>query len=271
MRSLHIRTKKQPEGKRGLQRIVRPGTPHLKHITFGVARLAEKKGFSEATGEYEVVVDVLAGRVRVSTEGMREVIGGRANVFAGPAAAAYIPAGRKYRVTAVGGPAEVAVARARARPGKEAAPFVVRPEDVKVSTRGRENWTREIHDIIDASRPATRMLFGETFNPPGNWSSYPPHRHEKDEGTEEVELEELYYFRLEPPQGFGIQRIYTDDRSIDAAYVLEDGDITIMPRGYHPVVTAPGYRLCYLWILAGERREMLPRDDPAHKWVAQTP
>ncbi len=170
-------------------------------------------------------------------------------------------------MTAVKGPAEVAVARVKAAPGFAAQPFVVRPEEVGVKIVGRENWTREINDILVGDPRVSRMLIGETFNPPGNWSSYPPHRHEKDEPPDEVKLEEVYYFRLKPAQGFGVQRIYTDDRAIDETYALEDGDVTIMPRGYHPVAAAAGYRLYYLWVLAGMTPKMLPRAAPAPAWV----
>jgi 5-deoxy-glucuronate isomerase len=115
---------------------------------------------------------------------------------------------------------------------------------------------------------AQRLVVGETFNPPGNWSSYPPHKHEVDAYPEEVRMEEIYYYRLNPPQGFGLQRIYTDDRSLDLACAVEDGDTVLLPRGYHPVVAAPGYQLYYLWMLAGHTdRRMKPRDDAEHTWV----
>jgi 5-deoxy-glucuronate isomerase len=109
---------------------------------------------------------------------------------------------------------------------------------------------------------------GETFNEPGGWSSYPPHKHDRHDPPAEVALQEVYHFRLQPRQGFGIQRMYSPERGTDEVLVVEDGDTVLIPFGYHPVVAAPGYRLYYLWALAGEGRDLRLREDPAHAWVA---
>jgi 5-deoxy-glucuronate isomerase len=132
---------------------------------------------------------------------------------------------------------------------------------------GRHNWKRTCHDIIPGGFPAKYLVVGETFNPPGNWSSVPPHCHEKDNLPVESLQEEVYYFKMSPSQGFGLQRMYTDDRSIDECYAIQDNDTVALPRGYHPIAAAPGYRLYYLWVLAGPKRAMVPRDDPAHAWL----
>jgi 5-deoxy-glucuronate isomerase len=118
--------------------------------------------------------------------------------------------------------------------------------------------------------PAKKLLVGETYNIPGGWSSYPPHKHDVYSPGEEVCLEEIYHFRIDPPQGFGFQRIYSPERDLDEAYSIENGDTVIIPCGYHPVAAAPGYTLYYLWGLAGEKREMRPREDPGHAWVNQS-
>jgi 5-deoxy-glucuronate isomerase len=114
------------------------------------------------------------------------------------------------------------------------------------------------------------LIVGETINPPGNWSSSPPHKHDVDDLPMESKLEEVYFYKLKPQQGFGLQRIYSDDGDLDEAYVIRDGDTVAFPRGYHPVVAAPGYQLYYLWVLAGEKRIMCPNDDPDHAWVKDT-
>jgi 5-deoxy-glucuronate isomerase len=109
------------------------------------------------------------------------------------------------------------------------------------------------------------LLVGETFNPPGNWSSYPPHKHDGRDG--EPRLEEVYHYRIDPPQGFGHQTLYTSDGE-SVTHVVRDGDAVLLPYGYHPVAAAPGYRLYYLWALAGAERRMALYEDPQHKWVA---
>jgi len=117
---------------------------------------------------------------------------------------------------------------------------------------------------------AQRLLVGETLNPPGNWSSYPPHKHDR-KAPSEAPLEEVYFFKIKPPHGFGLQRIYTspeDENPFDEVFLLENDDTVVIPRGYHPVVAAPGYQLYYLWVLAGEERKYGAwSDDPNHRWL----
>jgi 5-deoxy-glucuronate isomerase len=120
--------------------------------------------------------------------------------------------------------------------------------------------------MIGPEQPASRLLLGETINPPGNWSSYPPHRHDRHNPPEEAELEEVYLFKVDPPAGFGVQMLY-DERGDERAFVVRDDDVAAIRHGYHPVVAASGYALYYLWVLAGQGREMMPRLDPDHAWV----
>jgi 5-deoxy-glucuronate isomerase len=119
--------------------------------------------------------------------------------------------------------------------------------------------------------PAERLLAGETLNPPGNWSSFPPHKHDRPNSPQEAVLEEIYFFRVKPAQGFGFIWTYTapdDPEGFSNVFVVEDGDTVLLPKGYHPVVAAPGYELHYTWVLAGEeRRYGAWADDPRHAWV----
>ncbi|HEU5394485.1 MAG TPA: 5-deoxy-glucuronate isomerase, partial [Candidatus Methylomirabilis sp.] len=115
--------------------------------------------------------------------------------------------------------------------------------------------------------PAKRLLVGETFNRAGEWSSYPPHKHDRAAYPEESKMEEVYLFKVDPPQGFGLQRFYSPERGVDTAVILRNNSVTRIPWGYHPVAAAPGYRLYYLWMLAGEDRNYALADDPAHAWV----
>ena len=111
----------------------------------------------------------------------------------------------------------------------------------------------------------------KTISPPGNWSSFPPHKHGVENPPEETKLEEVYFFKIQPEEGFGMQRLYTDpdldDEGFDEALVLKNNTVTIMPRGYHPVCAAPGYSVYYLWILAGKNRKLIPKEDPQHSWI----
>ena len=191
-------------------------------------------------------------------------IGGRSNVFEERGYSVYAPPRTTYRIEAL---SDLDVAVCMAKADEEKAPFLVTPDQVRERVVGKGNWQRSVFDIVDGSVDACRLLVGETINPPGNWSSAPPHRHQVDNLPEESNLEEAYFFRVDPPQGFGVIRIYTDDRKIDETYSVENNDLVLIPEGYHPVAALAGYRLYYLWMLAGEKRMLKPRDDPKHAWL----
>lgn len=238
----------------------------LEYLEFGLLRLNEGGQWQGETGDYEAAVVILGGRCDIrSADDRWENLGRRADVFEGKATALYLPPHRSLSVTACGGGVTLAVCKALSESG--GAPQLVLPEDVKSRTVGAHNWRREVQDIVGANVAAGRLLVGETYNEPGAWSSYPPHKHDAASPPDEVKLEEIYYFRVQPAEGFGIQRIYTADGSMDEVYAIRDGDAVVIPRGYHPVAAAPGYRVYYLWMLAGPERVMRPRDDPDHAWV----
>jgi 5-deoxy-glucuronate isomerase len=252
----------------GYKQIVAPGEGGLEHLSFGLATLEAGEDWEFDTAGAEWCIVILSGSVRVwcgKDEMTDEPLGGRKKVFDGPASAIYLPPKSKGRVEAAG-PARLAVCKATSESGGD--PIVILPEMVGVKTVGVHNWQRQVHDIVDRRIAAGKLLVGETFNRTGCWSSYPPHRHDEHRPPEEANLEEVYFFQVDPPQGFGIQRIYTDDRDLDECYAVEHGDTAILPRGYHPVAAAPGYRVYYLWLMAGTGRTMAPYDDPAHHWVA---
>jgi len=141
---------------------------------------------------------------------------------------------------------------------------VVSPDDVAVQARGKPGWQRDVHDVIADAVPARRLLVGETFNEPGQWSSFPPHKHDGADG--EPALEEVYYYRFDKPDGFGFQGLYEADGQAEAVF-LKHGSIVGIPRGYHPVCAAPGYRLYYLWALVGDPRQLAMHEDPVHRWL----
>jgi 5-deoxy-glucuronate isomerase len=175
-----------------------------------------------------------------------------------------VPANANYRITAEAG-AEIAICTAPAEPGGK--PRLIRSDQVE--TRGSGTNTRYVRNILSDSDDAHSLLVVEVITPGGNWSSYPPHKHDRDAFPDETFLEETYYHRLSPPQGFAFQRVYTDARDIDETMTVQDGDLVMVPRGYHPVGAPHGYDLYYLNVMAGPRRNWVFRNDPAHAWIVE--
>ncbi len=141
-------------------------------------------------------------------------------------------------------------------------------ERMRRAVRGQGTNTRYVCDILMGDNPAAdRLLVVEVITPASHSSSYPPHKHDRDAAPDETSLEETYYHRIDPPQGFAFQRVYTDDRSLDEACAVENHDVVMVPRGYHPVVAPHGYNLYYLNVMAGPSRAWAFRNDPAHEWM----
>jgi 5-deoxy-glucuronate isomerase len=143
----------------------------------------------------------------------------------------------------------------------------VRPEEVEIEVRGAGNATRQINHIVTPEFPAERLLVVEVFTPAGNWSSYPPHKHDEDRPPGEVVLEETYYYRTARPEAFAVQRLYSPRHGADVTVTVRDGDLMLVPWGYHTTAAAHGYDLYYLNALAGDRRSMAAADDPELAWV----
>jgi 5-deoxy-glucuronate isomerase len=222
----------------------------------------------DASGELETAIVVLGGIVEVEAD--REPLGmagGRSSVFEGPGHTIYAPPGTALLLRARG-PAQLAVATVPSGSGTRAGARIIRPADQRIAEVGNGNWTRTVRTILGPEHAAGRLLLGETINPPGNWSSYPPHKHDREAPPHEVRLQEVYFFKVDPLGGFGIQMLYDDTG--EKALVVRDGDVARIPSGYHPVVAAAGYSLYYLWIMAGDGRQMIPYFDPAHAWVGES-
>jgi 5-deoxy-glucuronate isomerase len=152
------------------------------------------------------------------------------------------------------------------------APFLVKPQDVRMEIRGGGNATRQINHIIPPGSPVHRLVVCEVFTPPGNWSSYPPHKHdvhrEDAQGKVlEADLEEIYFYKIDRPEGYAYQRVYTDDRHLDELVLAASDDLVLVPEGYHPVVSAHGYTTYYLNMLAGSAQSLAASDDPQYSWV----
>jgi 5-deoxy-glucuronate isomerase len=238
------------------------------HINLALADLADGEDL-ELAGDGETAAVVLSGVVQAQAdETSLGRAGGRRSVFEGPGDTVYAPPGTRLRLQAVNGPVQLAITSAAAPGHNSLSARIITPQDQRISDVGEGNWARTVRTILGPEDPAGRLLLGETINPPGNWSSYPPHRHDRHNPPHEVELEEVYLFKVDPPGGFGVQIRY-DEVGEEEVFIVRDDDIAAIRSGYHPVVAASGYSLYYLWVLAGEGREMIPHLDPAHAWVQQ--
>jgi 5-deoxy-glucuronate isomerase len=250
---------------RGAPVHVTPETAGWSYVGFEVERLARGDVLRRQTKSRELCLVMLSGtaEIRASDVQWREV-GARNSVFEGLPDAAYIPPAHDVAITAQSEECEVALCWAPAKRGAE--PALIRSTDIRPFRRGSGRTERTIHNILMEDRPAESLLVTEVLTPAGNWSSYPPHKHDTDDPPNEAYLEETYYHRMARPHGFAVQLVYTDDRSLDEAIQLRDGDVVLVPRGYHPVAAGPGYDLYYLNVMAGPRRQWLVRTDPAHRW-----
>ncbi len=244
---------------------ITPQSAGWTYIGFEVYDLAAGMSLAQQTGSSEVCVVMLSGRARVGAGGHDfGVIGERGSVFEGRPWSLYVPAGSSVRVAAEG-PCEVALCKA---PGTGTLPArAIPPEEVGQETRGQGSNTRHVRNILPDTGIAESLLVVEVVTPAGNWSSYPPHKHDQDNLPAESLLEETYYHRLNPPQGYGMQRVYTDDRSLDESVSFADRDVVLVPRGYHPVGAPHGYDLFYLNVMAGPTRIWRFHNDPAHEWM----
>jgi len=237
---------------------VTPEAAGWHYLHFGVRRAP----FASQTGDQEVALVVLGGLCRVDAAGGSWDLGGRDEVFGGMPWALYLPRDTPYEVA---GDAEVAICGAVCESRLE--PVLIRPEDVEIEVRGAGNATRQINHIVKPEFPAERLLVVEVFTPSGNWSSYPPHKHDEDRPPGEVVLEETYYFRTAHPEAFAVQRLYSPRHGLDLTATVRDGDLLLVPYGYHTTAAAHGYDLYYLNALAGDRRSMAAADDPALAWI----
>ena len=250
-------------------------------LYFRAVRLPPGGQWSFETGAHELVLVTLCGVIDVDSErGAWAGIGGRSSVFAGPPYALYLPVETRFTVTSRAG-AEFAAAWTAA--DQAFPPRLATPADVAVELRGGENATRQINSLLPPGFPCQRLVVVEVYTPGGNWSSYPPHKHDvqrlaPDGGLLEADLDEIYYYRMDRPEGYAFQRVYTDPDSplaraglpFDVTLTPRDNDVVLVPEGYHPVACPPGYTAYYLNILAGSAQSLAGSDDPQYAWVKDT-
>ncbi len=259
---------RRPTGDRGKVHDITPERAGWDYVGFGLYRLDQGDSAAEATGETEVILVLVEGRARIAASGEDfGELGDRMNVFERkPPHAIYVPAGSDWTATATT-PCTLAVCTAPGRSGRSAQ--VIGPVGVPLIDRGRGANLRHIHALAMEDRDvADSLLVTEVFTPQGNWSSYPPHRHDEDDFPNMTYLEETYYHRLNPRTGFGLQRVFTEDGSLDETMAVGDGDVVLVPRGHHPCAAPYGFELYYLNVMAGPQRKWRFRNHPDFDWIA---
>ena len=264
---LLVRPKKA--GTSGLVHRITPKSAGWTYVGFEVHDLAPGGTISRRCGSMEICLVIVSGKARITAGSGKAtedfgVLGERTSPFEGGPWSVYVPARSNYTVTAET-PCEIAICAA---PGTGILPArVITPAQCAVEVRGKGSNIRHVRNILPEGEPAESLLVVEVITPGGNWSSYPPHKHDRDALPQESYLEETYYHRLNPPQGYAVQRVYTDDRSLDETMAVSDRDVVLVPRGYHPVGAAHGYTLYYLNVMAGPRRMWKFWNDPDHQWL----
>jgi len=259
---------------------VTPDSAGWDFISFQARRLSAGKDWSFRTGENELAIVVLCGTIsarsnRGNWNGLE-----RKDVWTSAATALYLPRGTEFTITAERD-SEFAVTWVPT--DEDHAPWLIQLQDVPISVRGGDNVSRQINDLLPPGSPVHRLVLVEVYTPGGNWSSYPPHKHDvhiEDESGNlvEADLEEVYFYKIDKPEGYAYQRVYTDENSplqkagypIDALVKAQNNCAVLVPEGYHPVVSAPGYTTYYLNVLAGSAQSLANQDDPRYSWVKKT-
>jgi 5-deoxy-glucuronate isomerase len=254
-------------GEDGTLVTVTPESAGWGHVGFEVVTLDAGQVARRDTGARELCAVVVAGRCHVRSEhGEWRDLGGRADPWSGPPEGAYLPPGTSVEIEGVGGgAAEIALCWAPAEGGST--PRVLPASDVEVEIRGAGPFERRVQPILMVDQPADALLVVEVITPGGHWSSYPPHKHDRDAMPDESFLEETYYYRVTPAHGFGLQRVYTADGALEESFAARDRDTVLVPRGYHTVSAPPGYDLYYLNVMAGPTRAWAIANDPDHEWM----
>lgn len=260
---------RKPNGTTGKVHDISPESAGWEYVGFSLYHLAPGDIASEMTGDKEVILVLVEGKATISGAGQDfGELGERMTVFERiPPHCVYFPNDSEWSATA-GTACILAVCTAPGTGGHAAQ--IIGPAGIELEERGKGANTRFIHNIGMENRDvADSLLVTEVFTPSGNWSSYPPHRHDEDNYPEMTYLEETYYHRLNPPQGFGFQRVFTEDGSLDETMAMSDGDVVLVPRGHHPCAAPYGYEMYYLNVMAGPRRQWRFQNHPDHDWIFQ--
>lgn len=267
MSKLHIK----PSGTTGKVHDITPQSAGWSYVGFGLYHLRKGEQATEPTGNTEVILVLIEGKAEIAAgdENFGE-LGDRMSVFEQiPPHCVYVPAGSDWRATATTDCVLAICAAPGTGQGKGNYPARI-ITDIEKVTRGKGGNTRYIYPIaMEEKDIADSLLVTEVFTPSGNWSSYPPHRHDEDNFPHMTYLEETYYHRLNPAQGYGLQRVFTEDGALDETIAMADGDVVLVPKGHHPVGAPYGYEMYYLNVMAGPLRKWRFQNHPDHDWIAK--
>jgi 5-deoxy-glucuronate isomerase len=237
-------------------------------MSMSVRRLKPGESYSATTQGEEAAFVILGGKCLADWGMGQRSIGERQNVFSGLPYCVYLPTNNSIKFIAE---TVCEIAECRAPSNAKLDPKLITPQDVVSSLRGGGNASRQIVDIIRPDFPADKLVVIEVYTPGGNWSSYPPHKHDVHNPPAEVDLDEIYYYRVDhAKEGFALQRLYSYGKSEDITVRVADGDAVLVRSGYHPVVAGPGYNVYYLNFLAGTSRTLAVTEDSNHVWLKST-
>jgi 5-deoxy-glucuronate isomerase len=270
----------RPQAATGEYVRVTPDTAGWELLNFAARRMRAGERWEVETDDSEIALVILGGTCSVrSNRGDWERIGQRRNVFSGMPFTLYLP--RRTTFTLEAQTDDFDVACGWCATDQDHPPQLVRPEQVTVEVRGGGNATRQINGILNPGFDCHRLVAVEVYTPSGNWSSYPPHKHDvhrvgQDDKLLEADLEEIYFYKIgradqrdEPGAGYALQRVYTRDGRLNETLVARHDDVVLVPEGYHPVAAACGYHVYYLNFLAGSAQSLANSDDPEHAWIKQ--
>ena len=243
------------------------------------ARLIKKgDSWSGFTGNNEYIFVLLGGNFSaVTSEGSWQTTNGRKDVFSGLPHGLYLSVNTSFTITATSDLLDITCSRCESDQSHPAR--FITPDDVLqmgIEYRGGDNASRQINRILPPGSNCHRLVCVEVYTPSGNWSSFPAHKHDtrkidpESGKLLEAELEEIYFFKIDKPQGFALQKVYTDNRSLDEIAEAHHNDVVLVPEGYHPVIAGHGYHVYYLNYLAGSDQSLASSDDPDHKWIYGT-
>ena len=242
---------------------ITPAEAGWQYVHFAAYRLPRGGALRGETAGNETALIVLGGRCTIATGGRSfQDVGRRRDVWDRlPPYVLLLPPGSMYHVEAV---TELHLALAAAPASAAPAARLITPDEIVVEHRGEGQTYRYIHHLLPPAAPAARLILVEVYTPGGNWSSFPPHKHDTEDPPRESYLEETYYYQIRPSAGFALQRVYTSDGSLDEAVAPGDGDLVLVPRGYHTVAAMPGHECYYLNVMAGPGRAWNFQIDPAY-------
>jgi 5-deoxy-glucuronate isomerase len=253
---------------------VTPKSAGWEHLNFSAVKLEKGTTWHFDSQDNELALVILGGTAKIETKDQNwESVGSRNDVFSGMPTTLYVSRNNWVNIKAISEKLEFGIGWCKAfsdHPTK-----LIEPEEVKIEIRGGGNATRQINQMIMPGFDCDKLVVVEVYTPSGNWSSYPPHKHDvrkldQNGNLLEADLEEIYFYKIDRPEGYAYQRIYTNDRHIDELILVKDNELVLSPEGYHPVVAAHGFNVYYLNMLAGSDQSLASSDDPEFAWIKNT-